>query len=153
MSLCSIIRVKSPPSLVIGKIECSVHLYSSPWGSVPIFYGKQCTSLADQTVPDLGSTGIHSHLIAESFKWPSQEIIWTSLSDDGETRAHMYSFRKAPSLNEFITFFSQILNLRIFSRNFMFRFLEGCKVSFSVILAILILTAVFFWNWCNANPD
>ena len=29
--MCSIIRVKSPPPVVIGKIKCSVHLYSSPW--------------------------------------------------------------------------------------------------------------------------
>ena len=30
--------------------------------------------------------------------------------------------------------FSWILNLQFFSRNFMFHFLEGCKVSFSVMI-------------------
>ena len=29
MSLCSIIKIKSPPPVEIGKIECSVHLYNS----------------------------------------------------------------------------------------------------------------------------
>ena len=41
------------------------------------------------------------------------------------------------NLNLFIICFSRILNLRIhekFSRNFMFRFLEGFKVSFSVMI-------------------
>ena len=31
VSLCSIIRVKSPPPVEICKIERSIHLYSSPW--------------------------------------------------------------------------------------------------------------------------
>ena len=31
VSLCNIIRHCFPPPVVIDKIECSVHLYSSPW--------------------------------------------------------------------------------------------------------------------------
>ena len=35
-----IIRVKSPPPVVIGKIDCYVHLYSSPWlGTTPCMAG------------------------------------------------------------------------------------------------------------------
>ena len=42
--------------------------------------------------------------------------------------------------NEFMTCFSRILIQRIyekFSRNFMFHFLKGCKVSFSVIKTVI----------------
>ena len=31
VSFCSNIRVWNPPPVEIGKMECSVHLYSSPW--------------------------------------------------------------------------------------------------------------------------
>ena len=37
-SLYCIIRVWNPPPVEIGKIECSVHLYSSPWPIYGFFY-------------------------------------------------------------------------------------------------------------------